>query len=106
MKKIIFFFTCALFVNCMTAFAQNQCKIIGSVHFNNGDPVEYASAIVYNGGTIVKGAVTNDKGRFNVAVDNCNNRYTLSIEYIGFSKKTFEFVPNKTLIDLGDVIIE
>ena len=106
MKKIIFFFTCALFVNCMTAFAQKQCKIIGAVHFNNGDPVEYASAIVYNGNTIVKGAVTNDKGSFNVAVDNCNNRYTLSIEYIGFSKKTFEFVPNKTLIDLGNVIIE
>ena len=90
----------------ITAFAQNKYAITGIVTDSNNEAISYASAVLYDLGKIIAGGVTDDKGRFSFSADSSSQELELSVEFIGYIKKTITISPSGRSINLGNIILE
>lgn len=68
-----------MFVWSIVAAAQNKCTITGSVTDTKGESISYASAVLYGEGKILTGGVTDDKGRFSLAVDSSSKDSAIDV---------------------------
>lgn len=90
----------------IVASAQNRCTITGSVTDTKGESISYASAVLYGEGKILTGGVTDDKGRFSLAVDSSSKEIELSVEFIGYVKKVLNISLSGRSLDVGVIILE
>lgn len=90
----------------IVASAQNKCTITGSVTDTKGESISYASAVLYGEGKILTGGVTDDKGRFSLAVDSSSKEIELSVEFIGYVKKVLNISLSGRSLDVGVIILE
>ena len=95
-----------LFISGITAAAQNKCTVSGRVIDAQGEPISYASSILYDNGKILTGGVTDDKGRFVLAIDPTPIKIELSVEFIGYVKKVMSISPSGRSLNIGDIILE
>ena len=95
-----------MFLCCIAAAGQNRCNITGTVADTKGEAVSYASVVLYDDGKILSGGVTNDNGRFSLTVDSSSKEFELSVEFIGYVKKTMNISPTGRSLNLGNIILE
>ena len=88
------------------AFGQDLCKVSGSVYDGNGAPMPYCSAVVYHEGKPVAGGITDEHGRFNVAVSRNDSEHILGIEFIGYKKVEMKFISDKAGINVGRIVLK
>lgn len=76
-----------LFVHtCLILAGQNTYSISGTIVEENGAPVSYANAALYNSdSTLITGAVSDDKGQFRIAAQ--PGRYFLRITFLSFEEQ-------------------
>ena len=91
---------------CVGTYAQSTWSISGSVTDSKGEAISYGAAVVYSGDRIVGGDVTDDKGRFRVDVKKTKENLTLSVEFIGYCKKTIEIGVMENSVNLGGIVLE
>lgn len=103
LRSFLFFFLSAL---CVVTQAQDRCSVTGVVTDAAGEKLSYASAVLYDGNEIVAGSVTDEKGRFVLNVNTRSAHLRLSVEFIGFVKKTVDITASSTSVDLGRIILE
>lgn len=108
MKRHIAKFLILLFmlIWSIAASAQNRYNMTGAVIDRHGDPISYASAVLYENGKILTGGVTDDKGRFSLAVNSSAKELELSIEFIGYIKKMMPISPDGHNLNIGNIILE
>ena len=99
---------CLLFLLInLNIFANNQTSVItGKVIDENEEPIPYASVAVYDSDKLVTGTITNDKGVFTLKVEQSENELRLSIEFVGYIKEEIKVVPNKSKIDVGNIVLK
>ena len=85
--------------------AQNRYNMTGAVFDRHGDPISYASAVLYENDKILTGGVTDDKGRFSLAVNSSAKELELSIEFIGYIKKVMPISPDGHNLNIGNIIL-
>lgn len=105
MRKL---FTLLAFVGSLTAFAQGNSRITGTVSDSTSSkPVEFAT-IALNDPTTnkpVDGTIADDQGKFTLTKV-ADGNYIISITFIGFDTKTIPVrVGDKKEIDLGTIKI-
>ena len=105
-KHLTYILTLILWCVSGVAYAQNTCSITGSVIDSKGEGIPYAAAVVYSGEKIVGGDVADEKGRFRVDVQKTVGRLVLSVEFIGYRKKTIEITALEKSINLGEIVLE
>ena len=102
-----FFILCLFFIFNMNVFAQNNVSSIkGKVIDENEEPIPYASVAVYNSEKLVTGAITNDKGVFTLNVEQSENEIRLAIEFVGYIKEEIKLIPDKSKIDIGNIVLK
>ena len=102
-----FFILCLFFIFNMNVFAQNNISSIkGKVIDENEEPIPYASVAVYNSEKLVTGAITNDKGVFTLNVEQSENEIRLAIEFVGYIKEEIKLIPDKSKIDIGNIVLK
>lgn len=102
-----FFILCLFFIFNMNVFAQNNVSSIkGKVIDENEEPIPYASVAVYNSEKLVTGAITNDKGVFTLNVEQSENEICLAIEFVGYIKEEIKLIPDKSKIDIGNIVLK
>ncbi len=106
MKRYIFAAVLLVLISGMTAFAQNRCNVTGTVVDISGVPVSYASAVLYDDGKILAGGITDDNGKFSLAVTSFSGEPELSVEFIGYIKKLISLNISGRNVDLGKIILE
>ena len=95
-----------LFIN-INAFAKNEsCIITGKVVDENDEAIPYASVAVYHSNVIITGTITNDNGDFTLKLQQSEEEYRISIEFIGYIKEELKIIPNKPKINLGNVVLK
>lgn len=102
-KYIIVFIT---FLWSIAAIAQSRCNVTGIVVDAKGNAISFASAVLYDEGKILTGGVTDDKGRFSLAVDPSYKELMLSIEFIGYFKKVVNIYPEGRSLNIGKITLE
>lgn len=98
------FITSFLLSLCCAVSAAAQVR--GKVVDNQGEPVPFANAIVYQGDKLVKGAVTDIDGVF--AIDGVKKGdYTLRIQMMGYEQKDSKLsvASGRASVDLGVITI-
>ena len=91
----------------LTLFANSQnSTIIGKVIDENDEPIPYVSVAVYNSEKLITGTITNDNGMFTLKVEQYEKELCLVIEFVGYIKEKIKVVPNKSKIDLGDIVLK
>lgn len=98
------FLTSLLMSLCCVVSAAAQVK--GKVVDNQGEPVPFANAIVYQGGKLVKGAVTDIDGAF--AIDGVmKGDYILRIQMMGYEQKDAALIvpSGRGSVDMGVITI-
>ena len=101
MKRFLVFIL--IFQVCIPSFAQSKV-ILGIVKDKAGEPVPYASVVLARGGAIVTGGMTDDSGMFQIKVD--AGKYTLTAEFIGYSKETMQVEVKASRLDIGTIVLE
>lgn len=102
-----YFILCFFFIFNMNVFAQNNVSSIkGKVIDENEEPIPYASVAVYNSEKLVTGAITNDKGVFTLNVEQSENEIRLAIEFVGYIKEEIKLIPDKSKIDIGNIVLK
>ena len=86
--------------------AQNKCIVTGAVIDRHREPISYASVVLYDEGNILTGCVTDEKGRFSLAVNTSVKELELSVEFIGYVKKTMTIFPDDRSLNIGNIILE
>lgn len=104
MHKSIFILFLSMF--CLHLSAQNRCSISGTIIDSAGEGLSYASAVIYDGEKVLAGGITDDKGSFQIAVERSSKPLRLVAEFIGFSKKEIEVLPDRAAMNLGSIIME
>src|SRR6185312_15423957 len=83
-----------LVCNSISVYAQSSARIKGKVIDSvSGKPVEYATVIVTDNATkkVINGAAADEKGTFEVT-DLGAGSYTVSVEFIGYTRKSIDNV--------------
>ena len=93
-----------IFLVYIPSFAQSKVNILGTVKDTAGEPVPYASVVLARDGAIVTGGMTDDNGRFQIKVD--AGKYTLTAEFIGYSKETMQVEVKASRLDIGTIVLE
>ena len=102
-----FLILCLLFIFNLNVFAQNNVSSIkGKVIGENEEPIPYASVAVYDSEKLVTGAITNDKGIFTLKVEQSENEILLAIEFVGYIKEEIKLIPDKSKIDIGNIVLK
>ena len=102
-----YFILCFFFIFNLNVFAQNNVSSIkGKVIDENEEPIPYASVAVYNSEKLVTGAITNDKGVFTLNVEQSENEIRLAIEFVGYIKEEIKLIPDKSKIDIGNIVLK
>ena len=102
-----FLILCLLFIFNLNVFAQNNVSSIkGKVIGENEEPIPYASVAVYDSEKLVTGAITNDKGIFTLKVEQSGNEILLAIEFVGYIKEEIKLIPDKSKIDIGNIVLK
>ncbi len=102
-----YFILCFFFIFNLNVFAQNNVSSIkGKVIDENEEPIPYASVAVYNSEKLVTGAITNDKGVFTLNVEQSENEIRLTIEFVGYIKEEIKLIPDKSKIDIGNIVLK
>ena len=102
MKRFLVFIL--IFLVCIPSFAQSKVNILGTVTDTVGEPAPYASVVLARDGAIVTGGMTDDNGRFQIKVD--AGKYTLTAEFIGYSKETMQVEVKASRLDIGTIVLE
>ena len=105
-KHLTYILTLILLCVSGVAYGQDRCSIAGSVIDGKGEGIPYAAAVVYSGEKIVGGDVTDEKGRFRVDVQKTAGRVVLSVEFIGYRKKTIEITALEKSVNVGEIVLE
>ncbi len=92
MKKL-FFYICIL----ITTFAYSQVTYVGEVVDNKNQPIEFADIILQRNGKIIKGTVSNEKGKYEIVAE--KGVYLFVVSFLGYEKweKKIELSDNITL---------
>lgn len=90
----------------VATLAQNRCNVTGTVVDTKGDPVSFAYAVLYDEDRILAGGLTDDKGRFSLSFDHSPKELVLSVEFIGYARKTLAVSPDKRVLNLGNITLE
>ncbi|MBQ0121990.1 MAG: carboxypeptidase-like regulatory domain-containing protein, partial [Bacteroidales bacterium] len=101
MKRILVFIL--IFQVCIPSFAQSKV-VSGIITDKTGEPVPYVSVVLARDGAIVTGGMTDDNGRFQIKVD--AGKYTLTAEFIGYSKETMQVEVKASRLDIGTIVLE
>ena len=101
MKRIIAIIIICLI--CIPSFAQSKV-VSGIITDKTGEPVPYVSVVLARDGAIVTGGMTDDNGRFQIKVD--AGKYTLTAEFIGYSKETMQVEVKASRLDIGTIVLE
>lgn len=101
MKRFLVFIL--IFLVCIPSFAQSKV-VSGIVKDKAGEPVPYVSVVLTRDGAIVTGGMTDDNGRFQIKVD--AGKYTLTAEFIGYSKETKQVEVKASRLDIGTIVLE
>ena len=101
MKRFLVFIL--IFQVCIPSFAQSKV-ILGIVKDKAGEPVPYVSVALARDGAIVTGGMTDDNGMFQIKVD--AGKYTLTAEFIGYSKETRQVEVKASRLDIGTIVLE
>lgn len=104
MKESIYIIVLSLF--CLQLSAQNRCNISGTIIEPSGGGLAYASAVIYDGDKVLAGGITDDKGGFQLSVDRSSKTLKLVAEFIGFSKKEIEVLPDRAALNVGDIVLD
>lgn len=104
-QKVLAIYFFLAFV-CYGAIAQNICNISGVVLDAGNEPVQYASAVLYDSGKVLKGAVTDEKGQFSLSVSRSAKELVLAVEFIGYGKVEKKLVLDKPSIIVGNIILK
>ena len=97
---------CLMFLWSVAATAQSRCNVTGTVVDTKGDPVSFASAVLYDEDRILAGGLTDDKGRFILSFDHSPKELVLSVEFIGYARKTLTVSPDRRGLNLGNITLE
>lgn len=76
----------------------------GVVVDETGEPVAFASVVLVKEGRIVAGAVTDEKGRFQIKA--AAGKYTLTVEFIGYEKYSASVELSAGRTDVGSVVLK
>lgn len=98
------FFTSLILTLCCVISAAAQVK--GKVTDSSGQPIPFANAIVYQQDKLIKGAVTDVDGDFNI--DGLKKGdYTLRIQMMGYEQKDskFSLASARTVVNMGAIVI-
>lgn len=90
----------------LSAQSQNKCGISGTVVDSGGEAISYASAVLYKDDEVLAGVVTDDDGRFRLNVVRSSDELLLSVEFIGYAKKTIKVKTSVQSVDLGNIVLE
>ena len=98
---VVFMLICSIY-----SHAQNKCTITGTVIDRHGEPISFASAVLYEGDKILTGHVTDAKGRFSLAVNTSAKELELCVEFIGYAKKVLSISPKVSSLNIGNIFLE
>lgn len=102
-----FFILCLFFIFNLNVFAQNNISSIkGKVIDENEVPLPYVSVAVYQDDKIITGAITNDDGIFTLKVQQSHEELRLTFDFIGYTKEEIKIIPNKSKIDISDIVLK
>ncbi len=101
--KIIHFITVLLL--CLN-IAQAQ-TIEGKVVDSKEEPISFANVVAQrvSDNKIVGGVVTDEEGKFNLKIKS-DNEFYITVSFIGFEKKTFDYPVLKENYNLGTIILK
>lgn len=84
----------------------NLCSVSGQVLDKNGRAIEYASVAIYADSRPISGAMTDGHGKFSIRYQADNRSFHLSVEFIGYAKKSIELPGGKSKYELGKIVLE
>ena len=104
MRRLIY----SLFLLLLSAsgYAQSFCLVSGTIFSKNEDPVPYAAAVVYQEGRVAAGALADEEGHFSVKIPRSVKESTLIAEFMGYEKAEVRFIPDRSGINLGRIVLE
>lgn len=97
---------CSLVIASLMTFVANAetGALSGVVVDEDGEAVAYASAVLVREGKIIAGAVTDEKGRFQIKA--AAGKYTLTVEFIGYEKYSASVELSAGRTDVGRVVLK
>lgn len=104
-KKLFLCIFTLLFVH-LVSYAQGYVDISGRIVDENNEAVEYASVAVFSADKAVAGTITDAKGSFQLKVPAGHMEYRLSVEFIGYAKKSISVKAESKDVNLGDIVLE
>jgi len=86
------------------AVAQN-CIVSGKVTEEKGEPIQYASVVVSQGGKDIAGTITQENGAFSLQVKASDSLYTLQVFFVGYTSKSLTFNASKEKVQLPNIVL-
>lgn len=71
----------------------------------NGEPIAYASAALYNATMPTAGVVTDSEGKFSLKVGQSSEELCLVIEFIGYTRHQMPLTLNTSHINIGTIVL-
>ena len=107
MPKRSIFFTVILLIISMSAFSQHTpCKVTGKVVDEKNFEMPYVSVYASQHDSVVAGTLTDQNGQFSLKVPRSPKTYTLTVIYMGYKPKHFDFTADKNEVALGNIPME
>ena len=104
--RYLFLCSLSLIINLNLLANSQTSTITGKVIDENEAPIPYASVAVYDSDKLITGAITNDKGVFTLKVEQSENEIRLAIEFVGYIKEEIKLIPDKSKIDIGNIVLK
>ena len=105
-QAVILFLAAAISIAAPAYAQQAKCTVTGKILDENQVPVPFASVAVYMGEKPLAGAVTGDDGKFKLNMPQGSSPLLLVVEFIGYSKYTQTFLPDKSELHLGAITLK